>query len=72
MTCRWLLGFDDVLQAQYCTPVVTTICKPALAIELDAARAMLGMLNGAQPSVSRPAPELVLRGSTLVGPDIKV
>jgi hypothetical protein len=30
------------------------------------------MLTGAQPSVSLPAPELVLRGSTLARPDIKV
>lgn len=67
-----MLGFDDSPQAQYRTPVLTTVREPTLAIGLDAARAMRGMLNGAQPSVSLPAPELVLRGSTLARPDIKV
>jgi len=59
-----LVGFDDLTLGRYAVPPLTTIRQSIYEIGREAASAILAMLEGAQPAVDLPAPELVVREST--------
>jgi len=58
-----VVGFDDLTMSRYTMPPLTTVRQSVYETGTQAATAMLALLQGAQPQVSLPAPELVLRES---------
>ncbi len=63
-----LVGFDDLPGSSYVVPPLTTVHQPAYELGQLAAQTMLQLLNGNEPTLSMPAPRLVLRESTRVLP----
>lgn len=61
-----LVGFDDVAEALYMVPPLTTVHHPIHELGEQAARAILGLLAGERPTVEVPAPRLIVRESTRV------
>ena len=59
-----LVGFDDETAAAYMLPPLTTIRQPAVELGLEAARLILGRLNGQPVSPAQLKAELVVREST--------
>lgn len=58
-----LVGFDDVHEARYAIPPLTTVHQPVNEMGRLAAEAMLRLLAGEKPKVQLPAPRLVTRES---------
>ncbi len=58
-----VVGFDDLTMSRYTMPPLTTVRQSVYETGTQAATAMLALLQGTQPQVSLPAPELVLRES---------
>lgn len=68
-----VMGFDDVLPAKVATPVVSTIRQPLVEMgEKAAARILLELESAVEgkalPFLHKPAPELLVRGSTAIPP----
>ncbi len=61
-----LVGFDDLLGAQFSLPPLTTVKQSIEEIGRQAALAMLALLRGVEPKAEMPPPELVVRESTRV------
>jgi len=61
-----VMGFDDIQNAAYISPALTTIRQPLIKMGEIAARTLLGRINGSVKYVSEIAvePELVVRKST--------
>ncbi|MGO1052272.1 LacI family DNA-binding transcriptional regulator [Crossiella sp. CA198] len=59
-----LVGFDDLPSVRYAVPPLTTVRQPAREMGRAAARAVLGLLDGAVPELPAFAAELVVRAST--------
>lgn len=59
-----LVGFDDVINARYAMPPLTTVRQSMYEMGQQAAQAVLLQLAGRTPQVQLPAPELVVREST--------
>lgn len=60
-----VVGFDDIMSAEFYTPRLTTIRQPLQAMGAAAASLLLKKLAGGKvPEVSKIEPELVLREST--------
>jgi len=59
-----LVGFDDLAQAKFAIPPLTTIRQSVYEMGSQAAAAMLDLLRGATPAVALPLPQLVPREST--------
>jgi LacI family transcriptional regulator len=59
-----LVGFDDIAEALYMVPPLTTVHHPIQELGEQAARAILGLLAGERPTIEVPAPRLVVREST--------
>lgn len=60
-----VVGFDDILSAEFYTPRLTTIRQPLQQMGSVAATLLLKKLNGGKvPELSRVEPELVIREST--------
>lgn len=58
-----VVGFDDLIMSRYTMPPLTSVRQSVYETGAQAAGAMLALLQGTEPSVSLPAPELVLRES---------
>jgi len=58
-----LVGFDDIPMAAHATPPRTTVSLSIPDLGRRAAEAMLQLLDGGQPTVAAPEPELVMRAS---------
>lgn len=64
-----LVGFDDLPEARYVTPSLTTIHQDIPAKAEAAVKALLGMIDGEQATgVSRMGVELVVRGTVAAPP----
>ncbi|MCW5612045.1 MAG: substrate-binding domain-containing protein [Rubrivivax sp.] len=59
-----LVGFDDLAAAVYSIPPLTSVHHPVYELGQLAARAMLQLLAGEQPTLDLPAPRLVVRESS--------
>ena len=59
-----LVGFDDLVSAVYSIPPLTTVHHPVGELGQLAAQAMLQLLAGEAPTLTLPAPRLVVREST--------
>ncbi|MFN0185473.1 MAG: LacI family DNA-binding transcriptional regulator [Aquabacterium sp.] len=59
-----LVGFDDLAQATYATPPLTSVHQPGYELGRLTAAAMLQMLAGQNPTAAMPAPQLVVRDSS--------
>lgn len=59
-----LVGFDDLPHSAFTLPPLTTVHQSVYEMGAMAAKAMLSMLNGSQPSKAVVAAELVVREST--------
>lgn len=59
-----LVGFDDIAGAVYATPPMSTVHHPVHELGKLAAKAMLLLLAGEQPTLALPAPQLIAREST--------
>lgn len=59
-----LVGFDDIAEALYMVPPLTTVHHPIQELGEQAARAILGLLAGERPTIEVPAPRLIVREST--------
>ena len=59
-----LVGFDDLPQARYVIPPLTTVQHPAQAMGRLAAVAMLQLLRGEKPALQVPPPRVVVRESS--------
>ncbi len=58
-----MVGFDDLPTSLYAIPPLTTVHQPAYELGRLAASAMLQLLAGEKPSVTVPAPRLIVRES---------
>jgi len=69
-----VMGFDDIQNAAYITPPLTTVRQPLIKMGEIAARTLLGRINGNIKYVAEIAvePELVIRKSTACPPSAKV
>lgn len=59
-----LVGFDDLAPAMFSIPPLTTVHHPVYELGQLAAKAMLQLLAGDQPTLALPAPQLIVREST--------
>ncbi len=59
-----LMGFDDLPQANFSIPPMSTVHYPAMDMGRLAAKAMLQMLAGEKPELQVPPPRVVVREST--------
>lgn len=58
-----IVGFDDLIMSRYTMPPLTTVRHAVYETGVQAAAAMLALLQGEAPRVSLAAPELVMRES---------
>jgi LacI family transcriptional regulator len=59
-----VVGYDDLPQARFMIPPLTTVRQPAYEMGRKAATAVLALLRGETPDPSLPPPRLELREST--------
>ena len=59
-----LVGFDDLASSVYAIPPLTTVHHPVYELGHLAAKAMLQLLAGEQPTLALPPPQLVVRESS--------
>ena len=59
-----LIGFDDLPASLYSIPPLSTIHQPAYELGRLAAKSMLQLLNGVEPTAEVPAPRLIVRQSS--------
>ena len=64
-----VVGFDDLLFSQYCSPSITTIKQPQKLIGETAMKVLIKVLNKEQAPRETVIPtQLLVRGSSTVAP----
>ena len=59
-----VVGFDDIPEAAYSQPPLTTIRQDFAALGREAVRLIVGAIGGEEPPSTLVPPRLVVRGST--------
>jgi LacI family transcriptional regulator len=59
-----LVGFDDLAQASYMAPPLSTVHQASHELGRAAAQGMLALLAGEKPALALPEPRLIVRDST--------
>lgn len=59
-----LVGFDDLAQAAYMAPPLSTVHQASLELGRTAAQSMLALLADQKPDLALPEPRLIVRDST--------
>jgi LacI family transcriptional regulator, repressor for deo operon, udp, cdd, tsx, nupC, and nupG len=62
-----VVGFDNIFAADYCTPALTTVAAPLVALGAAAVEQLVGQIGGALPRTTKPGvlpAKLIVREST--------
>ena len=59
-----LVGFDDMPEAPFRVPPLTTVRQPTLAMGIAAVEGLMRLLDGEPPDLPLFQPQLVVREST--------
>ncbi|TFD94461.1 LacI family DNA-binding transcriptional regulator [Jeotgalibacillus sp. R-1-5s-1] len=59
-----IVGYDDILLAKYVTPALTTVSQDTHGLGYEAAKMLIGMLEGKQPGKTIVKHELMIRDSS--------